>query len=220
MYLDQLKETEQVLSEYNTRQKNIQKSDTLLASLAGINGAVQEITDQMQLSAVAKEELVPDAGLDREKAEELLGQLNQLQSDLGDGNDVGEGSKSLQAAAKDFKETENKKWRDAVESRASTQSSLLQQLKNFTEDPLASSSIVTVLKANQAQMPKSGTSIREYGKVLHNAETIVKKVGGTPGIMGFIQKVTAGQAVLSDLNDEVKTWIEEHHLEKKLRITL
>lgn len=220
MFLDSLKETEAVLYRYKSQQEAIKDEGTLSNNLAIINGAVQEITGQMAASAEAKKELVPGAGMDQTQREELYGRLHQLKEDLEDGIDVTEGSKALRSSAKLFIDGEDKKWKQAVEEKANSQISLLQQLKDFTDDTNAASSIVTQLKYNISQMPKNPQAVQTFGKTLHNAENIVQKIGGTPVVMEFINKVTNGQANISDLNDDIWSWIRSHDMEKRLKIRL
>lgn len=69
-------------------------------------------------------------------------------------------------------------------------------------------------------MPKDVPSVEKYAKVLKNAEEIVKDTGGTPVIMNFVNKVTSGQAFLSDLNNEVMKWITDHGMQDRIRITI
>lgn len=220
MFLDSLKETEKVLVKYQSIQSMNADANTLLTNLAGITNSIQDINLQLALSKEAKATLVPMAGIDKETAENLYSQLSQLSSDLEDSLDVTESNKALAKQSKEFREAENKKWKEAVESKATSQCSLLQELGRFSEDPYAASTMVARLKMNLTQMPKDPQAIRDYGKVLQNAENVTQQVGGTPAVMSFIHKVTSGQAVLSDLTDEIKAWIEAHHMANRLKISL
>ena len=220
MYLDNLRETEQVLMKYQMIQTSSKSEDALSSNLAVISGTVQEISRQLDLCREARKELVPDAGPDRETVELLYSQLSQISSDLESGTDVTAGKESLNKQFRAFRDAENNKWKKAVENKAKGQVALLQQLGAFTTDKYATASIVSILKANLVQMPKDVPSVEKYAKVLKNAEEIVKDTGGTPVIMNFVNKVTSGQAFLSDLNNEVMKWITDHGMQDRIRITI
>ena len=219
MYLETLHETEQAIHEYNGLVALMKSKAALSENLVIIAGSLQTLFQQMESSAEAKKTLVPKAGMTDEQKGTFYSQLHQLMEDLDDGMDVSAGSKDLHSSVKAFSDDENQKWKDAVDAKAGTQISLLQQLGKYTDDPSAASSVVSGLIASKAQMPKSAKAVSEYGKMLDRAQSIVKKVGGTPAVMDFLHKLNIGQATLSDLNDEILAWIRERKMENKMRIT-
>lgn len=220
MFLDRLNETQSVLGRFQAAQNNQLDSTQLSQQLNKIKGSIQEIRMQMAASSEAGKELVPDAGLTAEKKQELYGLLNQIHEDLEEQMDVKYSSGSLFAFSQEFRSTENKKWKQALEEKVNGQIRLLSQVGKFTKDPEAASSVSIRLKTNASLMPSAVASIRQYSLTLKHAEAITSEISGSEIVNNFITKVSNGQATLEDLNPEIMKWIQEHQMAGRMRILI
>lgn len=219
MFIDRINDTKKTLAKYKVRQEGIYGSSQFVQALDVVNNAVQEISNQIKLSAAAKL-LVPDAGLSSAKKDELKSRLYQMKDDIEERENVKESGLKLKGLMLDFKKEENDKWRCSVEEKANASISLLKQLGKYSDKSDEVSSIITRLSSNASVMPVNRETILLYAKALKYAAEITNSVSGSDKVMAFLQKVSDGQATVTDLNDEIWAWIREKHMEQKFRITL
>ena len=162
-----------------------------LLQLAQQHDAIKSILDcaaEMKAKGIVEKSVLPKTVRD-----DLLSSVGDCGSAIAEGNLTLDAVKVLQTKGETYASQLKLVWKDAATKYAEGTKGYLSMISGLTQDP---------------------RKARELG------DNITRTVEGAlnPSIEAFLKKVSAQQATVADLNDDVMKWLKEKQLLSKLRL--
>lgn len=127
-------------------------------------------------------------------------------------------ARALQSDTKIVKEMLSSEWGQFYSTLAEKKVSTLMTVQSITPDKGKTRSVINAIRNGASIDHEDHSNVRALASGLTDADWILEGLGLDDEVIGFLDKVSGGNATIYDLTESLITWIQKEDLSKKFKI--